>query len=63
MLLVMKRWVTKVVAIPGKLIYRGIDIEDIVAGNQKDDRHGFDETVFLLLTGKLPTTEELKTFS
>jgi citrate synthase len=53
----------KVVAIPGKLIYRGIDIEDLVAGYQKDDRHGFDETVFLLLTGKLPTREELKTFS
>jgi citrate synthase len=53
----------KVVAIPGRLLYRGIDIEDITAGFQKDNRHGFDETVFLLLTGKLPSSEELKQFS
>src|SRR5512137_1409718 len=53
----------KVVAVPGRLLYRGIDIEDIVAGFQKDKRHGFDETVFLLLTGRLPDMEELKAFS
>jgi len=53
----------KLIAVPGRLLYRGIDIEDIVAGFQKDHRHGFDETVFLLLTGKLPTSEELKVFS
>jgi len=53
----------KVLAIPGRLMYRGIDIEDIVAGFQKDKRHGFDETVFLLLTGHLPGSEDLKDFS
>jgi citrate synthase len=53
----------KVVAIPGRLLYRGIDIEKIVEGFQHDNRHGFDETVFLLLTGKLPASEELKDFS
>lgn len=53
----------KVVAVPGKLVYRGIDIEDLTHGFQKDDRHGFDETIFLLLTGKLPTKEELLEFS
>jgi citrate synthase len=53
----------KVVSIPGKLFYRGIDIEDITAGFQKEDRHGFDETVFLLLTGHLPADDELKEFS
>lgn len=53
----------KVVAIPGRLLYRGIEIEDLVAGFQKDGRHGFDETVFLLLTGYLPVKEELKEFS
>ena len=35
----------KVVAIPGRLLYRGIDIEDITHGFQKENRHGFDETV------------------
>jgi citrate synthase len=53
----------KVIAIPGKLLYRGIDIEDITKGFQKEDRHGFDETVFLLLAGHLPNKEELASFS
>jgi citrate synthase len=53
----------KVIAIPGKLLYRGIDIEDITQGFQKEDRHGFDETVYLLLTGHLPSKDELLEFS
>jgi citrate synthase len=53
----------KVIAIPGRLLYRGIDIEDITQGFQKENRHGFDETVYLLLTGHLPNKEELKNFS
>lgn len=53
----------KVVAVPGKLYYRGIDIEDITAGFQKEKRHGFDETVYLLLTGHLPDKDELMEFS
>jgi citrate synthase len=53
----------KVVAIPGELYYRGIDIKDITEGFQRENRHGFDETVFLLLTGHLPSGDELKEFS
>lgn len=53
----------KVIAIPGKLLYRGIDIEDITKGFQTEDRHGFDETVYLLLTGHLPDKKELTEFS
>jgi citrate synthase len=53
----------KVVAIPGRLLYRGIDIEDIAIGFQREDRHGFDETVFLLLTGHLPNKQQLTEFS
>ncbi|MGE5419419.1 MAG: citrate synthase [Chloroflexota bacterium] len=52
----------KVIPIPGKLLYRGIDIEDITEGFQKEDRHGFTETVFLLLTGHLPSKQELEIF-
>lgn len=52
----------KVVPIPGKLLYRGIDIEDITEGFQKENRHGFTETIFLLLTGHLPTKDELSAF-
>jgi citrate synthase len=36
-------------AIPGKLFYRGIDVEDLVHGLQKEDRLGFEETAFLIL--------------
>jgi citrate synthase len=53
----------KVIAVPGKLLYRGIDIVDITHGFQNERRHGFDETVYLLLTGKLPLPSELEEFS
>lgn len=53
----------KIIPCDGKLFYRGIDVEDLVHGFQKDKRHGFDETVYLLLTGKLPSKEDLDLFS
>jgi len=53
----------KLLAIDGKLIYRGIDINDLVRGCQASGRAGFDETVFLLLFGRLPKREELEGFS
>jgi citrate synthase len=53
----------KIIAVPGRLVYRGIDIEDLTSGFQKDNRHGFDETVFLLLAGHLPNKKELEEFS
>lgn len=46
----------------GKLYYRGIDIEDIVSGFMKEGRFGFEETAYLLLFGKLPTTDQLEGF-
>lgn len=49
-------------AIPGKLYYRGMDVEELVKGIQRENRLGFEETAFLLLSGSLPTAEELKTF-
>lgn len=38
----------------GKLYYRGIDVEKLVAGALKEDRFGFEETAYLLLLGRLP---------
>ncbi|MCH4239023.1 MAG: citrate/2-methylcitrate synthase [Oscillospiraceae bacterium] len=43
----------------GVLTYRGIDVYDIVAGCRKADRFGYEEVVWLLLFGKLPTTAQL----
>ncbi|MBR3595358.1 MAG: citrate/2-methylcitrate synthase [Clostridia bacterium] len=47
---------------PGRLIYRGIDLYDFVGGCKKDDRFGFEELIFLLIFGSLPTKEELDGF-
>jgi citrate synthase len=49
--------------IEGKLIYRGIDIEDLVRGCKDDNRFGFEEVVWLLLFGHLPNKEQLKFFT
>ena len=52
----------KPVPIEGQLFYRGISIDDIVSGFEKDKRFGFEETVYLLLFGKLPNEEQLCDF-
>ena len=46
----------------GKLYYRGIDVEDIVNGFIREKRFGFEETIYLLLFGKMPTAAELDGF-
>lgn len=48
--------------VPGKLMYRGIEIRDLVKGFQAEKRFGFEETCFLLLFGHLPTKAELEEF-
>ena len=50
------------VPIDGKLIYRGIDVNDIVDGSIKEDRYIFEEVAWLLLFGSLPTYGQLKLF-
>ncbi|MFA6702985.1 MAG: citrate synthase [Dysgonamonadaceae bacterium] len=49
-------------AIPGKLMYRGLDVEDLVHGIQSEKRLGFEETAYLILSGSLPDSEELAAF-
>ena len=46
----------------GQLYYRGINVRDLVKGFVSDGRPGFEETVFLLLFSKLPTSDELNRF-
>lgn len=48
--------------IEGQLRYRGIEITDLVKGFQKEGRHGFEETAYLLLFGNLPNEKELSEF-
>jgi citrate synthase len=53
----------KLIPVDGRLIYRGIDVEDLVKGALAQKRHGFDETVYLLLSGGLPNEEELNVYN
>ena len=46
----------------GELYYRGIGINDLVNGFLQDDRFGFEETIYLLLFGQLPSKDELDEF-
>lgn len=43
----------------GKLSYRGYDIEDIVNQCVESDRFGFEEVIWLLLFGNLPSSDQL----
>lgn len=52
----------KPIAACGELRYRGIDINELVAGFVNEDRFGFEEIAYLLLFGELPTMEELGEF-
>ena len=47
---------------PGQLIYRGIDVCELIEGFLKEGRFGYEETAYLLLFGSLPSKEELSTF-
>jgi citrate synthase len=50
------------VSVPGKLYYRGINVDDLVKGFQSEGRTGFEETAYLLLFGTLPKSAELDEF-
>ena len=52
----------KIVPCDGELYYRGYNVNDIVAGIQHDNRFGFEEIVYLLLFGEMPTVDQLTEF-
>jgi citrate synthase len=52
----------EMVPVPGRLMYRGVDIANIVNGFMNEGRFGFEETCYLLLFGTLPSQKELKDF-
>jgi len=47
----------------GELFYRGYNVKDLVNGFFLEERFGFEETIYLLLSGKLPSKKEIKDFS
>lgn len=53
----------KKIPIEGELLYRGIPLREIVRGSESENRMGFEEVIYLLLFGYLPTSQELLTFN
>jgi citrate synthase len=47
------------VSVQGQLFYRGINVNELVAGCQAEGRFAFEECAYLLLFGDLPDTAEL----
>jgi len=47
----------------GRLIYRGINITELVTGLQQENRPGFEEASYLLLFGDLPTARQLEQYT
>ncbi len=53
----------KKVAVPGRLIYRGYSVEDIVHDVERHHEFGYEQCVYLLLFGELPTRDQLTEFT
>ena len=51
------------VADDGKLEYRGMDVSKLVDAFNAEGRYGFEDVIYLLLFGKLPSQEELNDFN
>ncbi|HHY91626.1 MAG TPA: citrate/2-methylcitrate synthase, partial [Clostridiales bacterium] len=49
--------------VEGKLLYRGIDVRDLIRGFQEEKRFGYEETCYLLLFGELPNKKQLDEFT
>lgn len=47
----------------GELFYRGIELQTFVKGFQEEKRYGFEECIYLLLFGNLPSKSELLQFN
>lgn len=48
--------------IEGKLYFRGYEVSDLVHSVLSEQRFGFEEVAYLLLSGRLPDAEELEEF-
>lgn len=51
------------IAIPGKLIYRGYNVEDLIKDAEKNNQYGFEQCAYLLLFGELPNEKQLQVFT
>ncbi|MEG0035862.1 MAG: citrate synthase [Oscillospiraceae bacterium] len=51
------------VPLPGRLLYRGIDVENLIEANISAGTYGYEEVAYLLLMGKLPNKQQYERFS
>jgi citrate synthase len=51
------------IPVPGRLIYRGYDVEDLVKDAERTKQFGYEQCVYLLLFGELPTQDQLDEFT
>ncbi|MBU0628623.1 MAG: citrate synthase [Nanoarchaeota archaeon] len=51
------------VPVEGRLIYRGIEIQELVDGFQSENRLGFEDTAYLLMFGDLPNAAQSAEFN
>ncbi len=47
----------------GRLLYRGVNINEIVTNIISENRNGYEETAFFLIFGEFPTVSELEEFN
>lgn len=50
------------IAVPGRLVYRGYNVEDLIKDAEKNHLYGYEQCAYLLLFGELPTKDQLDRF-
>lgn len=51
------------IAIPGRLVYRGYNVEDLIKDAEKNNQFGYEQCAYLLLFGELPNQKQLSNFT
>ena len=51
------------IPIPGRLIYRGYDVTDLITDAENNAQFGYEQCAYLLLFGELPNQKKLEDFS
>ncbi len=51
------------IAVPGRLVYRGYNVEELIKDAEKNKQFGYEQCAYLLLFGELPTKDQLERFN
>ncbi|MCR4578845.1 MAG: citrate/2-methylcitrate synthase [Treponema sp.] len=51
------------IAVPGRLVYRGYNVEELIKDAEKNKQFGYEQCAYLLLFGELPSQEKLDRFN